>query len=231
MKRELLIFGSNGALGKGISQVMLDKDYDKIYLFASHPDEQAVINKNAVNIQTQDLSVEKNVSNAFKDIQPSTDKLLFLYSTIGGYFGGEYLWGTNIEDWSKMLSINLNISFLIAKHFSKLVKESAGGSICFTAAYTGLVPQAKASAYGIAKAGLIHLVKSLAAESVNIKLSVNAIAPYIIDTAANRSWGNESDFPGWIKPAEIAELAYSIFSNFNFISGNIIQLKNRFEIS
>ncbi len=39
MKKELLIFGSNGALGKGITDVMLQKDYDKIYLFASRKNE------------------------------------------------------------------------------------------------------------------------------------------------------------------------------------------------
>ncbi len=141
------------------------------------------------------------------------------------------MWGTNYEDWSKMLNINLNTSFLIAKHFSNIVKESAGGSICFTSAYTALNPQKKTAAYGVSKAGLIHLVKSLAIEAEEIKLSVNAIAPYVIDTEANRKWGKESDYPGWIKPEEIGELANNIFSNFNFISGNVFQLKIRFEIS
>ena len=56
------------------------------------------------------------------------------------------------------------------------------------------VHKSKAAAYGVSKAGLIHLVKSLAMEGEKIKLSVNAIAPYIIDTKANREWGKESDF-------------------------------------
>jgi NAD(P)-dependent dehydrogenase (short-subunit alcohol dehydrogenase family) len=74
------------------------------------------------------------------------------------------------------------------------------------------------------------LVKSLALEGEKIKLSVNAIAPYVIDTKANREWGKESDFPRWIKPEEIGELAHNLFSNFNFISGNLVKLKLRFDI-
>ena len=194
MKKELLIIGSNGALGKGITKVMLDKDYDKIFLFDSKTNESAAKHQNVVNVQISDLSIEANVEKAFGDIHPDKNKLFFLYTTIGGYSGGEYLWGTNFDEWSKMLNINLTTSFLIAKYFSKLVSESGGGSICFTSAYTGLVPQKKSAAYGVSKAGLIHLVKSLALEGEAIKLSVNGIAPYMIDTEANREWGKESDF-------------------------------------
>ncbi len=230
MKKVLLIFGSKGALGQGITRVMFNKDYDEIFLFDSKKNVEANQNKNIIHVQTKDLSVEENVIEAFNNIEPDKNKLFFLYSTVGGYNGGEFLWGTNYDDWSKMLNVNLNTSFLIAKYFSKKVEESAGGSICFTAAYTGLQAQSKAVAYGVSKAGLIHLVESLAMEGEQIKLSVNAIAPYIIDTKANREWGKESDFAGWIKPEEIGELAYNLFSSFNFISGNVLKLKIRFEI-
>ncbi len=231
MKKELLIFGSNGALGKGIVNVMINKNYDSIYLFDHRRNTVTGENQTITNLQVDDLSIEANVKEAFKNILPSKDKIYFLYTTVGGYSGGEYLWGTSFEDWSRMFNINLSSSFLIAKHFSNLVKESAGGSICFTSAYTGIIPQKKSSAYGISKAGIIHLVKSLAAEGDMIKLSVNAIAPFIIDTENNREWGKESDFKSWVKPEEIGELAHSIFCNFNFISGNIFQLKHRFNIS
>jgi hypothetical protein len=40
----------------------------------------------------------------------------------------------------------------------------------------------------------------------------------------------EADFKNWIKPEEIGELAYSLFNNFNFVSGNVINLKSRFAI-
>jgi NAD(P)-dependent dehydrogenase (short-subunit alcohol dehydrogenase family) len=128
-----------------------------------------------------------------------------------------------------MFNMNLKTNFLIAKNFSALVKNSNGGSICFTSAYTSLSPEVLKFSYGASKAALNHLIKTLALEGEKIKLSVNGIAPFIIDTPSNREWIKDSDYNSWIKPEEVGELVNSLFENFNFISGNIIELKNRFD--
>jgi NAD(P)-dependent dehydrogenase (short-subunit alcohol dehydrogenase family) len=124
--------------------------------------------------------------------------------------------------------MNLKTNFLIAKHFSSLVKKSYGGSICFTSAYTGNNPEELKFSYGAAKSALNYLVKTLSLEGNNINLSVNAIAPFIIDTPANREWMKNANYSSWMKPDEIAELIHSLFQNYNFISGNIIELVKRF---
>ena len=230
MQKELLIFGSNGALGKGVTKVLSQKDFDKIYLFDSNQKETTTSNKNVVNIEIKDLTKEENVIVAFSQIKPDKDKYYFLFSTIGGFWGGQTVWETKLEDWDRMFSMNVTTNFLLAKHFLWLVKGSAGGSICLTAAYTAENPEIMKSAYGASKAALAHLVKTLSLEGQKIKLSANAISPFIIDTPANRDWMREADFGNWIKPEEIGELAYSLFNNFNFVSGNVINLKSRFAI-
>lgn len=229
MRKELLIFGANGALGKGITKSLIKKDFDKIFLFDFNTNDLPD-NQNIIKILIKDLSIEKNVENAFSNINSSKDKLFFLYSTVGGFAGGNNIWDTTNEELDKMININLRSSFFIAKYFAKIVKESAGGSVCFTAAYTGVNPEKKKSAYGSVKAALIHLVKTLSLEGKEINLSVNAIAPYIIDTPANREWMKEADYEKWMKPDEIGEFIYSIFSHFNFITGNIINLTHRFKV-
>ena len=230
MKKELLIFGANGALGKGIVDVLTSKDYDKIYLFDLKTGEQWNKTSNVERIIIKDLSVEQNVVNALQIIKPGKDKIFFLYSTVGGFFGGKFLWETNAEEWDKAFNMNLKSNYLIAKHFSRIIKESAAGSICLTAAFTGLMPEVKKAAYGASKGALVHLVKTLALEGKEINLSVNAIAPYIIDTPANREWMKDADFERWIKPKEIGELTHNLFSNFYFITGNIIKLTQRIKI-
>jgi NAD(P)-dependent dehydrogenase (short-subunit alcohol dehydrogenase family) len=230
MKKELLIFGAYGALGNEVAKILIGKEFNEIYLFGSHRDGKTKIERqNVQNIQAQDLSIEKNVVEAFNHIIPDSDKTLFLFSTIGGYTGGKFLWETDESDLEKMLNINLKTNFLLAKYFSRLVKECSGGSICFTSAYTGFHAESKKIAYGISKSALNILVKTLAIEGKEINLSVNAIAPYIIDTPVNRQWMKSANYNNWIKPYEIGELIYSLFNNFNFISGNIIELKERFE--
>jgi NAD(P)-dependent dehydrogenase (short-subunit alcohol dehydrogenase family) len=229
MKKELLIFGANGALGKGITEVLTKKNFDKVYLFdfdlKDLPDE-----KNIDKVRIKDLSDEKNVIDAFSKVIQSKEKYYFLYSTVGGFAGGNYIWDTDETEFNKMINMNLKPSFFIAKHFAKLVKETSGGSICFTSAFTGVNPEVKKAAYGSAKASLIHLVKTLALEGKEINLTANAIAPYIIDTPANRKWMQNENYEKWLKPEEIGELVYSVFNHFNFITGNVISLTHRFKI-
>ncbi len=229
MRREVLIFGANGALGKGVSAAFRKKKYDKLYLFdfdieGKNTEETDVI------INIGDLSVEQNAADAFKSIEPSKETLFFLYSTVGGFAGGKKIMDTEENEWNRMMDMNLKANFFIAKYFSKLVEKSAGGSICFTAAETGINPEEGKGAYGTSKSALIHLVKTLSLEGKAIKLSVNAIAPYIIDTLANREWMKNSDYSEWTKPEEIGRFAHSLFENYNFVSGNVLRLASRFNV-
>jgi len=226
MKKELLIFGSDGALGNGVTEVLLNKEYDKYYLFDFK--HNAITQKNVKQIVVQDLSIEDNVQKIFNEIIPSKESAFFLFSTIGGFLGGKKTWETDSADFDKMININLKTNFLIAKHFSSLVSKSHSGSICLTAAYTGLTAEAGKNVYGLSKAAVIHMIKTLAEEGKEIKLSANAIAPFIIDTPANREWMRNGNYENWIKPKEIAEFVNAVFQSYYFISGNIFQLKYRF---
>lgn len=234
MNKELLIFGSNGALGKGVTDYLIEKDYDKIYLFASkHEIEKP--DPTIIKVETKDISVEDNVKEAFKNLSPSKETSFFLFSTVGGFAGGKKIWESPTDDFNKMININLKTSFLIAKYFSLLVKDSHSGSIFFTSAYTGLFPESGKGLYGASKAALIYLVKTLAEEGKEINLSANAVAPFIIDTPANRKWlsgsgksGKDQDYSGWIKPSEIGNLVHSVFNDYNFITGNVFSLKEKF---
>ncbi|UCH65954.1 MAG: hypothetical protein JSW63_02125, partial [Ignavibacterium sp.] len=91
MKKELLIFGSEGALGSRVSKVLTSKDYDKIHLFDfkfKDPDGDDKIKKYIV----QDLSVEDNVKDAFANVIPDKNTAFFLFSTVGGFAGGKKIW-------------------------------------------------------------------------------------------------------------------------------------------
>ncbi len=229
MKKDLLIFGSSGALGSGVVKILTQKNFDSIYLFDRKFDLKTS-DKKIKQIIIEDLSVEENVQKAFKNVKRESETYYFLFSAIGGFFGGVPTWETKIDDFDKMMNMNLKTNFLIAKHFTSVVKDSSGGSICFTSAYAGNYSAPDKAVYGAAKASLSHLVKSLAEEGKKIKLSVNAIAPFIIDTPANRKWMKAENYEDWMKPEEIGELIFSVFNSFNYLSGNVIELKHRFNV-
>lgn len=226
MKKILLIFGANGELGSGASKVLAQKDYDEIFLFDFKFD-KLISSDKIKQITISDLSDEWNVQTAFNEIPLYKDAEYFLFSTIGGFFGGKKIWETSIEEIMKMLKMNLITNFNIAKRFALLVKEVNGGAIIFTSAFTANHPEENKFAYGMSKSALSYLIKSLAIEGEAIKLSSMALAPFIIDTKANREWMSQADFSKWIKPEEIGELIYDLFKNYKINSGNIIELKQR----
>lgn len=220
MKKILLVFGAGGNLGKGVIEYLLNQDYEKAYLFDSK--ELSITGNNIKFFQTGDLSIEENVKEVFNKIEIDRDAHYFLFSTIGGFAGGEIIADYDYEEWQKMLNINLNISFLLAKHFSQICKNSKGGAICFTSAMSSLNPAVEKSAYGLSKNALNYLVKTLAKEGRNYNLSVNAIAPFILDTVENRKW--VKNFSDMVNTNNISKLVLSIFENSRILTGNIIEL-------
>jgi NAD(P)-dependent dehydrogenase (short-subunit alcohol dehydrogenase family) len=228
MKKILLVFGANGELGSGVSKVLLKKDYDEIYLYDFKFDENLKSEK-VRQIIIDDLSEESNVEKAFDRIKTDVNAEYFLFSTIGGFWGGKKIWETSFDELMKMFRMNLVTNFNIAKKFSSLVSKSKGGAIIFTSAYTANHPEENKFAYGMSKAALSYLVKALSIEGESLKLSSMAIAPYILDTKPNRQWMKDGDFNKWIKPYEIGELVHNLFLNYKINSGNILELKIRFD--
>lgn len=222
MQKILLIFGSQGFLGKGITQELSKHDYDKIYLFDRENSRVTGGDGKLISIKTGDLSKEEDVENAFAEIEQINDANYFLYSTIGGFHSGSIV-ETSYEDWLNMFKLNLNISFLIAKYFMKLVSSTSGGSICFTSAITSLQPGSGKAAYGTSKSALNYFVKSLAEEGKKVNLTANVIAPFALDSPENRAWVEDKNQLS--KPEDLGKLTHNIFSNFTEYNGNIFEHK------
>jgi len=88
----------------------------------------------------------------------------------------------SIEEWQKVLDINLSASFLVARTVGRDMIRKRTGSIINMASVVGIHGNGGQANYSASKAGLIGVTKSLAQETASREVRVNAIAPGYIAT-------------------------------------------------
>ncbi|MCW8835594.1 MAG: glucose 1-dehydrogenase [Rhodospirillales bacterium] len=91
---------------------------------------------------------------------------------------------TSMEDWRKVLGVNLDGTFLGCKHGVKVMKETGGGSIINLSSVSGLVGGFNLAAYNASKGGVRLLTKSVALHCARAGYNIrcNSVHPTFIDT-------------------------------------------------
>ena len=86
------------------------------------------------------------------------------------------------EFWDKIIEIDLNAQFVLAREFGRGMLERGGGKIVFTASLLSFQGGITVPGYAAAKGGVAQLTKALANEWAGKNVQVNAIAPGYIAT-------------------------------------------------
>jgi len=106
--------------------------------------------------------------------------IFFANAGISGGIAG--IFEQSVEDWQRILQVNLIGPFLAIKHAAPLIKERGGGSIICTASVAGIRSGAGGPAYSASKAGVISLVRTAAQQLATSNVRVNAVCPGLIET-------------------------------------------------
>ena len=90
---------------------------------------------------------------------------------------------TGLDEWSRVLEVNLSGPFICTQACVPAMLASGGGSIVNITSISGTRASTLRVAYGTSKAALVHLTKQLAAELGTRGIRVNAVSPGPVDTA------------------------------------------------
>ncbi|MBD3376264.1 SDR family NAD(P)-dependent oxidoreductase [candidate division KSB1 bacterium] len=227
--QNVIITGATGNLGRPVVHSFLDRGANVAAISRhDHDPELAEYAKNTsgnIIFVKADLSNESSVNQATRNILEKLGSIEILINIAGGFAGGKLVVDTELQTWNEMMNMNLLSVFLMSKAVMRAMMERHYGKIINISALATMNPGPKKGAYLVSKAGLNTLTKVLAQEGKEVNIQVNAIAPSIILTPANKGYMPDADHDKWVKPEAIADLIrYLCTSKNNDINGNIIEM-------
>lgn len=221
--QHLIITGGTGALGSAVTELLIDAGARcSIPCFNEAELKNFPLEgQKALFISTGvDLTDEEA---AFSFFEKATSEMGALSASVhiaGGFEMGK-IGDTTLEAFMKQIRINLITCYNSCRAAVERFRSAKkGGKILNVASRPALEPRQGAgrSAYTTSKAGVAALTASLAEELVGEDILINAIAPSIIDTAANRDAMPDADYTKWPKPAEIANQILYLVSEQNTVT-------------
>jgi 3-oxoacyl-[acyl-carrier protein] reductase len=109
------------------------------------------------------------------------------------------------DDWDLVIATNLTAAFTLAQAAMRPMLKQRGGRIITVSSVVGQMGNAGQTNYAASKAGLIGFAKALAREVASRGITVNVIAPGIIDTDMTRAVG-EKAHGGWAAQIPLGRL-------------------------
>ena len=151
-----------------------------------------------------------------------------LVHLVGGFSGGTPVAETSDATWDQMMNINLRVAFLTLRSVLKPMIAARRGRIVAVGSRAALEASPNITAYAVSKAGLVALVKNVAAETKDLGITANVVLPSTIDTPVNRAAMPKADFSHWVRPESIAKLLVWLASEESGdVSGAVIPIYGR----
>jgi NAD(P)-dependent dehydrogenase (short-subunit alcohol dehydrogenase family) len=195
--KNIVITGAAGALGGAVRAAF----------------EQAGAILHTPAIEVVDLSDEPSVQKYYEGLPP-----LWASIHLAGGFTSAPFTETTLSDVRRQLDMNFVTAFLCCR---EAVKNGAR-RIVNVASRAALVPSGGSVAYSASKAALAMLTQALADEVKNKGVLVNAVAPSIMDTPANRKAMPSADHDKWPKTSDVARAIVWLASEDNALTSGAI---------
>ncbi|RQH15163.1 SDR family oxidoreductase [Bradyrhizobium sp. RP6] len=198
----IIVTGALGALGKVVAEAALARGARVAGI--DHAPSQLSATPERIEIGGVDLSDAAQANNAVETAANHFGRLDALINIAGG-FAFETVGDGDMKTWQRMHALNVLTALNASRAALPHLAGSKVGRIVNIGAMGALQAGSGMGPYAASKAGVHRLTEALANEWKG-KVTVNAVLPSIIDTAANRVNMPKADFSKWVTPQELAEV-------------------------
>ena len=230
MARVALVTGGSGALGQAIVHRFL-REHDTVCVpwivdaerarLAASLDEPS---RARVLLERCDVSDDAAMARLATSVVEKYGRIDVLVTGVGGFAGGSLV-ETDRTTWDKMLALNLTTAFVAARAVVPHMLAAGSGRIVMIASRAVLPPAGGFIGYTVAKAGVIALMQALAQEVKGRGVTVNAVAPSTMDTAANRAAMPDADPKTWVPVTAVADAVASLAAeSAGHVTGTLLQI-------
>ncbi len=183
-ENNIIVTGATGGIGNSIIKKLYDVGAN-ILATGTKDEKLQELKKKFPDIQTLkfDISQIDNLENFIEDATKQLGGRLDCLVNNAGITQDNLAIRMNIEEWKKVIDVNLTSTFLISKFaIKKMLKNKKGKIINITSVvgHTGNLGQTN---YTASKAGIVAMSKSLALEYAKKNININCISPGFIKTA------------------------------------------------
>jgi NAD(P)-dependent dehydrogenase (short-subunit alcohol dehydrogenase family) len=220
----VVVTGASGALGKVVVASALARGARVAAI--DHAASAMKATPERIELGGVDLTDATEAKKAIDAAASHFGKLDALVNIAGG-FAFETVAEGDPKTWQRMYALNVLTALNASRSALPHLTASGAGRIVNVGAMGALQAGAGMGAYAASKAGVHRLTEALAAEWKG-KITVNAVLPSTIDTAANRASMPNADFAKWVRPEELAEVILFLTSDAaSAVTGALLPVNGR----
>jgi 3-oxoacyl-[acyl-carrier protein] reductase len=220
----IVVTGASGALGAVVATSALA--LGARVAGVDHAASQVAATSNRIELGGVDLTDAAQAGMAIDAAASHFGKLDALINIAGG-FAFEAIAEGDPKTWQRMYALNVLTALNASRSAIPHLVASGAGRIVNVGAMGALQAGSGMGAYAASKAGVHRLTEALAAEWKG-RITVNAVLPSIIDTAANRASMPNADFGKWVTPKELASVILFLASDkASAVTGALLPVSGR----